>query len=118
MSRPSRKSRWYSRYSPRSASQKARFCESNAPVVMTGSGFINVQWMPSVDWNAYSPCLSPPTPNALYVASGAHLGFVSRNGTNAWAPTPSQTMLFCFESFQANSPSSGFVHWMPSELSA
>ena len=38
MSRPSRKSRWYSRYSPRSASQNATFCESNAPLVMTGLG--------------------------------------------------------------------------------
>jgi hypothetical protein len=52
MSRPSRKSRWYSRYSPRTASQNARFCESNAPFVITGWSLRSDQWRPSGDWNA------------------------------------------------------------------
>ncbi len=92
---PSRKPRWKSTYRARSASQKARFCESNAPSVMTGSSTISFQYKPSADAKAYSP--PSPLAIALYFAPASAAGFASRNGAKLWEPSPSQTMLFAVD---------------------
>ena len=49
MSRPLTKSLWYSRYSPRTSSQKMRFWESKYPSVMMPWSAILVHRMPSGD---------------------------------------------------------------------
>jgi len=35
--------------------QNAKFCESNAPFVITGLAGVIDQWIPSADWNRKSP---------------------------------------------------------------
>jgi hypothetical protein len=49
---PPVKVRQYARYTLRTGSQKARFCESNAPAVMTGSSAIGSHRRPSADLNS------------------------------------------------------------------
>ena len=110
------KPRWKSTYRPRTVSQNARFCESNAPLVITGSSRSKDQWVPSGDVNAYNPP-SPPA-SALYRTSGAQPGFASLKGAKLWEPIPSQMMLFFLEPLNATSPRSGLVQRMPSLLSA
>ena len=58
------KKRKYAVYRFRVESQKARFWESNAPLVKTGRSPSFVQWMPSADLKAFNPCLPVP-PTAL-----------------------------------------------------
>jgi len=111
---PAVKIRQYARYSRRTGSQKARFCESNAPSVITGLSLIGDQWMPSGDLNASSPRGPLERSTALYCASAGQSGFSSLNTAgwpaSVWAfpiiPLAMQ-MLFALEPSNSTSPSSG-----------
>ena len=62
---PSLKNRTYMTYRPRSASQNAVLCESNAPFVTTGFSLSFDQRMPSADLNVSNPRLVAVPPMAL-----------------------------------------------------
>ena len=85
-------------------SQKARFCESNAPSVITGLSLISDQWMASADWKTNNPPSPLLPPIALYFASGLQSGFGSLNGTKLCFPTPVQMMLFFFDTVEFEQP--------------
>ena len=111
------KCRWKSTYRPRTPSQNARFCESNAPTVITGSSRSSSQCTPSLDLRARNPSLPLPA-SALYSSPGRQSGLASLNGAKLCEPYPSQMILFFFDPPNSTIPSSGFSQFIPSRLSA
>ena len=106
-------------YSPRHGSQNGTFCVSNGGSSTIGSSRMRRQWTPSADASAFSVSL-PSTASrtmALYRSSGFASGLPSTKGTKS-DPGSIQTMLLSVEPSNSKMPRDGFVHVMPSALSA